>query len=186
MIDLIIGLGNPGDKYQTTRHNIGFMILDELAQNFHLDFKSSKFNALIASTSINDKKVFFMKPLTFMNKSGESLAQFLKFYQSEEVNPFIVYDDLDLPFGKLKLARSGSSGGHNGIKSIINHLGNKDFHRLRVGIDKPISKDQVSNYVLNPFNSEEKKEIPFILSKSVDIIDFYIKNDLDLAMNEFH
>lgn len=186
MIKLVVGLGNPGKKYENTRHNIGFIILDELSRKLNCNFNSSKFNALVAESLIPEGKIVLMKPLTFMNLSGSSISSFLSFYKDEEIELIIVYDELDLPFARIKFARKGSSGGHNGIKSIIDHLNSKEFNRLRIGIDKPIIKEQTASYVLGQFNSEEKKQLGFLVENAADAILYFLDHGIDESMNRFH
>jgi len=176
---LIVGLGNPGKQYADTRHNIGFMVLDSL----NLDYKEG-FNGLFASENIAGKKVYFLKPFTFMNLSGQSVGEIARYFDIEPQNILVVHDDLDMDFGKMKFRRKGSSGGHNGIKSIISHLSTEDFPRLKLGIGK--ARGNSSSYVLNQFNSEEKKHLSKFIDKSKDAVITYIKEGLKIAMNQFN
>ena len=151
----IIGLGNPGKSYEKTRHNIGFMVLDAIAKELKIDFKS-KFKAEIAQINHQGKALLLVKPQTYMNLSGESVRLIKDYYKLNDDDLLVVYDDLDLPVGKLRLREKGSSGGHNGIKSIHQHLGHSEFKRLRIGIDNN-KLIPTADYVLGKFSAEESE-----------------------------
>lgn len=148
---MVVGLGNPGKKYQATKHNIGFITLDELAYQQKISFNQSKFEADIAEGRFNNEKVLFVKPQTYMNDSGRSVRPLMDYYNVDAADLLVIYDDLDLPVGKVRLRQKGSAGGHNGIKSIIQHIGTQDFNRIRIGIDRPFPKQTVVQHVLSPF-----------------------------------
>src|SRR3954453_13317332 len=156
---LIVGLGNPGKQYDQTRHNIGFTVIDELAKRFHIDLDQTKFKGLYGSTIINGEKIFLLKPLTYMNLSGESIGPFMDYFQIDLDDLLVIYDDLDLPVGKIRLRQKGSAGGHNGIKSAIAHLGTQQFNRIRMGIGRPSVPMSISDYVLGRFTVEEWSDI---------------------------
>ena len=137
---LIVGLGNPGDKYKGTRHNVGFMCLDRIADYNNITFKQ-KFNGLSCEYNVNGEKVILLKPDTFMNNSGEAVIKYLTFYKCEIEDVIVVYDDLDIDFGKIRIKGKSSSGGHNGIKSIINHLKTEDFLKVKIGVNNEYKKD---------------------------------------------
>lgn len=182
---LIIGLGNIGKEYENTRHNIGFMVLDEYAKS-KFDFKNdAKLKSNIAITNISGEKVIFIKPTTYMNLSGEALRATLNFYKIDIEDILVIYDDLDLPTGKLRIRTKGSAGGHNGIKSIIANLGTQDFKRVKIGIDKaPYS---VVDYVLGKFSKEELININEGIDKAIKVIDEFIKNTpFDKIMNMYN
>lgn len=156
---LIVGLGNPGEKYDKTRHNIGFEVIDALAKKYDVTNFREKFQGEIGEFSIKDEKIFLLKPTTYMNLSGNSVGEVMKFYKMDAAEDLIVvYDDMDLKSGQLKIKQKGSAGGHNGIKSIISHVG-EDFFRVKCGIGKPSSREEVVNYVLGRFSKEEREEI---------------------------
>ncbi|HCM88820.1 MULTISPECIES: aminoacyl-tRNA hydrolase [Vagococcus] len=148
---LIVGLGNPGSKYRETKHNIGFITLDEIAFQEKISFKKHQFEADIAEFFINGEKIVLAKPQTFMNESGRSVRPLMTYYNISEEDLLVIYDDLDLPIGRIRLRQKGSAGGHNGIKSIISHLGTQEFNRIKVGIDRPKAGQEVVNYVLGSF-----------------------------------
>ncbi|MEJ6465368.1 aminoacyl-tRNA hydrolase [Fusobacterium ulcerans] len=152
---LVVGLGNPGDKYAKTRHNIGFEVINKLQKDLNIIGEKDKFQGLLSEKNIDGEKVLFLKPQTFMNLSGNSIAAVINFYKIDAKNDMIViYDDMDLPVGKLRVKEKGSSGGHNGIKSIISHLGD-EFLRIKCGIGK--SKDDTIDFVLGQFDKSEQE-----------------------------
>lgn len=154
---LVVGLGNPGDKYAKTRHNIGFEVINKLQKDLNIIGEKDKFQGLLSEKNIDGEKVLFLKPQTFMNLSGNSIAAVVNFYKIDAKNDMIViYDDMDLPVGKLRVKEKGSSGGHNGIKSIISHLGD-EFLRIKCGIGK--SKDDTIDFVLGQFDKSEQETV---------------------------
>jgi len=156
---LIVWLGNPGKQYQKTRHNAGFIVLDNFVEGNKLgEFKyDNKYKGEIFQTAINDNKVVFLKPQTFMNLSWEAIGPIAHFYKIKPEDILIIHDEIDLPTGKIQLKLGGSSAGHNGLKSTIEKLWTKDFWRLRVGVDRPANQDDVADYVLSTFTPEQKK-----------------------------
>lgn len=182
---LIVGLGNPGKKYHTTRHNIGFRVIDALSQKKKITFTDSSFQGELAQDdSTPDDRLYLLKPSTFMNLSGDSVAAITQFYKIPVAQTLIVHDDLDLPFGRLRFVRTGSAGGHNGIKSLIERLGTKDFPRLKIGIGRPKTAGQeVVDYVLQKFSSEEEANLPSLIDKSIEAIQSYLTHGLQHAMN---
>ena len=156
MTKLIVGLGNPGDKYFETKHNVGFMLVDQMAKSLNLTFSHDKiFQADIASTFLNGEKVYFVKPTTFMNESGKAVHALLTYYGLDIEDLLVIYDDLDMEVGKIRLRAKGSAGGHNGIKSIINHIGTQTFYRIKIGIGRPKQGMSVVHHVLGKFDIEE-------------------------------
>ncbi len=182
-IQLIVGLGNPGDKYAKTRHNAGFWLLDNLSANFRYD---KKFNADFAETLIGGQKVYLLKPLTFMNLSGDAVQKALQFYKISPENMLVAHDELDFPAGKCKLKQGGGHGGHNGLRDIIAKTGSKDFLRLRIGIDHPGDARQVANYVLKPPSKIEQSAIGNSLMDAERAIEILIKDSLESAMHKLH
>jgi PTH1 family peptidyl-tRNA hydrolase len=168
MVRLIVGLGNPGREYEKTRHNVGFMVLDKVADSLGVSISREKFSALYGECRLDETKVFLVKPLTYMNRSGEAVAQFARFFKVEPSQILVIYDDLDLPLGKLRLRLRGSSAGHRGVQSIIDALSTQEFPRLRVGIGRPERKEEVINYVLSPFTEEEFKVLEPALERAAE------------------
>ena len=179
---LVVGLGNPGKEYDKTRHNIGFMVLDDYLGNVKW---STKFNALYYESVINQEKVLFIKPLTYMNNSGNAVGEFVRYFNIDMKDILVIQDDLDLNVGDYKLKCHSSSGGHNGIKSIISSLGNQDFSRLKVGIGS-VKKDQVIDYVLGKFSKIELQTLNSEFITFGKIIDSFISVGIDKTMNVYN
>lgn len=184
---IIFGLGNPGDKYRTTKHNIGFMVVDELAKSLDLTFNQTKFKSLYAEGRIGTEKVIIVKPQTFMNLSGESVQPWLDFYRLEKEDMLVIYDDMDLEVGKIRLRLKGGSGGHNGIKSIIQHVGGQVFNRIRVGIGRPYPTQSVVSHVLSQFAKDDVNAVEDSVHASVDAIKYWASNHtFHETMNQFN
>lgn len=182
---LIVGLGNIGKEYENTRHNMGFMLVDRYLEYKNITDKfKEKFNAMYVETTINNEKVIFIKPTTYMNNSGIAVRAFLDFYKLNAQDILVISDDLDLDLGKFRLRRNGSSGGHNGLKSIISHLGTDGFKRLRVGISN--DKDDVINYVLSKFSKKELNEIDAMFDTLVNVLDGYFVMDFTSLMSKYN
>lgn len=177
---LIVGLGNPGKEYSNTRHNIGFMVIDKYLGN--VKFKE-KFNGLFYEFIFNGDKVIFIKPQTYMNNSGDCVSKFVKYYNVSYEDIMVIHDDLDITVGNIKFKINSSSGGHNGIKSIISHLGNNGFFRMKLGI-KSVEKRDVIDFVLGKFSKSELELFDF--SKICNAIDDFIKNDYEYVMNKYN
>ncbi len=186
--ELIVGLGNPEPRYDQTRHNIGFDAVDSLAKAWSLSWKENKrFQGLIAEgISQYGNKIRLLKPLTYMNRSGQAVRAVIDWYKIAPGSVLVIYDDMDLPVGRLRIRRSGSAGGHNGMKSIISHLGSQDFPRLRIGIGKSDRKKQTIGHVLGKFAPEEKKVIQEILDISVNAVEKSLKEGVEKAMNIYN
>jgi PTH1 family peptidyl-tRNA hydrolase len=183
---LIAGLGNPGEKYSNTRHNIGFMVVDTLASRQGIRVDKNKKRSLTGTTILAGEKVLIAKPQTFMNLTGEALGPLFSFLDIDFEDVIVVHDDLDLDFGRIKIKTGGGHGGHNGIRSIISHFGAKDFVRVRVGIGKPPIGWDVSRYVLNPFSVEEKKDLDALIERAADAVEMIISAGHLKAMNSFN
>lgn len=182
---LVVGLGNKGREYENTRHNMGFMLIDRYLQYKNITDKfKEKFNAIYIETTINNEKVIFIKPMTYMNNSGIAVRAFIDFYKLNSEDILVISDDLDLDLGKFRLRRNGSSGGHNGLKSIISHLGTDNFKRLRIGISN--DEDDVINYVLSKFSKKELNEIDTMFDTLVDVLDDYFLMDFTSLMSKYN
>ncbi len=158
---LIVGLGNPGKQYEQTRHNIGFDVIDYMANKYNIDVNREKFKGICGEGFIENKKVILLKPLTYMNLSGESIRELANFYKLEDDEIIVVYDDISLDIGRLRIREKGSAGGHNGIKSIIQNLGGDKFPRVKVGVGQP--KDNLVNHVLGKFSKEDREHIEKVI-----------------------
>jgi peptidyl-tRNA hydrolase, PTH1 family len=183
---LIVGLGNPGKQYENTRHNIGFDVIEELSRKFSIPLNQSKFKGLYGIGFYNGEKVVLLKPLTYMNLSGESIRAVIDFYQIDVCDIVVIYDDLDLPVGKIRLRQKGSAGGHNGIKSTIQHLGTQEFNRIRIGVDRPKNGMKVTDYVLGRFHEEEKGLTMEAVKKSADACEAWLDKPFLQVMNEYN
>ena len=181
---MIVGLGNPGQQYAKTRHNVGFMAVDKLCQDLNAAVNKSKFKALIGESYIEQQKVILVKPQTYMNLSGEAVGALARWYKLNPSDVIVIYDDMDLPLGRLRIRPKGGPGGHNGMKSIIAHLGTEEFPRIRVGIGRA-EYDSV-NYVLGNFAEQELDVINGIITKAVESIHVWIRKDISAAMNKFN
>jgi PTH1 family peptidyl-tRNA hydrolase len=182
-VKVIVGLGNPGGRYEDTRHNIGFMVIDEIARRLKIDLNKQKFNSNYNLSTVGDEKVVLLKPLTYMNLSGEAVQPFLNFYKADIDDLLVIYDDLDLPVGKLRLRTKGSAGGHNGIKSIIQNLGTQEYKRLRIGVGRPPSYMGIPDYVLQPFQQDELEGINAAITKAADACEDWISRPFLEVMN---
>lgn len=183
---VMIGLGNPGKKYEDTRHNVGFMAIDTISKQWDISVTQQKFRALVGEGRIDMQKVLLVKPQTYMNLSGESVSEILKFYKLTHEDILVIYDDLDLPVGKLRLREKGSAGGHNGIKSLIAHLGTQDFKRIKIGIDRPEPGRSVSDYVLGTFPKAEQPDIQKAVELASEASVYWLKESFPNVMNKFN
>ena len=185
---LIVGLGNPGTKYELTRHNAGFLAVDDFADQQHCTLKSEKWNGLFCSERIKGQRVILLKPQTFMNKSGESVIRFVHFHHIPLENILVIHDDLDLAQGKIKVAAKGGPGGHNGIRSLIQHLGSPAFSRLKIGLGRPERDEKgrgvpVDRYVLGNFTDEELSHFNERLALIHEGINLFLEEGVDKCMN---
>lgn len=183
---LIVGLGNPGREYQASRHNVGFMVLDRLAERLDVSFRQVKMNALMTALRWQEERLILIKPQTYMNLSGQAVSSFVRFYKLPLENLLVVYDDVDLPFETLRLKPDGGDAGQRGVRSIIQQLGTKSFPRLRIGIDRPPGRMEVSDYVLQKFSSTEREILPMILDQASEAVLHFVKHGLDQAMTRFN
>ena len=179
---LIIGLGNPGRKYRGNRHNVGFMAVDRLAQAHGIQGGKVQFKAIVADGRIAGQKVILVKPQTYMNASGDAVGPLANYYQIPNQNILVIYDDLDLPFGAIRLREKGGAGGHNGMKSIINHLG-QDFPRMRLGIGRPPGQMPPHAYVLQDFRPEELPLLDDVLTEAVRAVETWLADGIQMAMS---
>ena len=183
---LIVGLGNPGEKFANQRHNIGFMVIDAISQEYGLSFSNHKHQSMIAQFRLNTNKIILLKPQTFMNLSGNAVNAIMKYYDIPKSNTLIVFDDLDLPLGTIRLRKSGSASGHNGMNSIITILKSKLIPRLRIGLGRPPKNIPPKNYVLQSFSRDEKRIIDELLPKTIALIETMILQGIDIAMNKYN
>jgi len=183
---LLLGLGNPGREYQTNRHNFGFMLIDRLAVRLGARGLKVQSRAIVTSTTYEDRRLILAKPQTYMNLSGQSAQGLLNFYKLPMENMLIAHDDLDIPFGTIRMRPGGGPGGQRGVASTIERLGTKDFARLRLGIGRPPGRMDPSAYVLQDFSREEGKLLSELLDRAADAVLEFVVNGLDKAMNKFN
>jgi PTH1 family peptidyl-tRNA hydrolase len=183
---LIVGLGNPGREYRDTRHNIGFMVVDKIAKDLGVDFTRAQAKALVTDGSHQGHKIYLAKPQTYMNKSGHATRTLLQFYKLDFEDLLVIYDDVDLPFGTIRLKPSGGSGGHKGMQSIIKQLGTQDFPRLRLGVGRPPGYKQAANYVLKPFSRQEAEHLDVFIAGGADASLVFVSEGIDEAMTRFN
>lgn len=181
---LIIGLGNPGKEYENTRHNIGFEAIDYLAKEYNIQLNRTKFKGVCGEGFIGTEKVIILKPSTYMNLSGESIRAAMDFYKLSEEDVLVIYDDISLEVGKIRIREKGSAGGHNGIKSTISHLGTDVFSRIKIGVGQP--KGNLVNHVLGKFSKEEQEVLDETLEAVVKATEVLIKYDTKEAMNKYN
>ncbi|RJE83559.1 aminoacyl-tRNA hydrolase [Paenibacillus sp. 1011MAR3C5] len=183
----IVGLGNPGAQYKDTRHNVGFMVVDELAKRWSITLTpQGKHRAVIGEGNVGGQKVALIKPMTYMNLSGEAVRSFLDYYKADLADGIIVYDDLDTEIGKLRLRYQGSAGGHNGIKSLIQHLNTQSFNRIRMGISRPQPGIVISDYVLANFPKAERDKLSHMIEQACDAVEFGLKAPFEETMAKFN
>lgn len=179
---LVVGLGNPGREYVGNRHNIGFMAVDRLAQEHHAQTGRFKHKAMTGDFRLGEHKIILAKPQTYMNDSGNAVGPLTKFYKVDPENVIVIYDELDLPFGTMRIREKGSAGGHNGMKSIIKHIG-PDFPRVRLGIGRPQGKMPVKAYVLQDFGKKDQGVLDLMLDRTVSAVETVIQSGTNLAMS---
>lgn len=183
---IIVGLGNPGKKYEHTRHNAGFDALDILAEEYGIKIDKIKHKALIGEGRIGSEKVVLVKPQTYMNLSGESVQSVFQFYKVDMDHLIVVYDDIDLDIGKLRIRKKGSAGSHNGMKSIIKCLGSQEFPRVRVGVSRPDPNRDLADFVLSRVSKDQAEDMKSGLEKVVKTVEEIIRTDIDMAMNKYN
>lgn len=184
---LIVGLGNPTKQYDNTRHNVGFEVIDALAEEYNIKVGEKKHKALIGKGTINGCKVVLAKPQTYMNLSGESIAELVRYYKLQpETDIIVIFDDISFVPGNLRIRKSGSAGGHNGVKSIIKCLGTQDFMRIKMGVGEKPKNIDLADYVLGHFSRAEREALASGIARSKDAIKLMLQGEVDRAMNEFN
>lgn len=183
---LIVGLGNPGAEYRHNRHNVGFMVVNALAESAEIPIRRVSFRALVGKGTLAGESVILAKPQTFMNNSGEAVAPLMRFYKIPVEHLLVIHDDLDLPFGTLRLRPSGGTGGQKGMESIVAKLGTREFARLRVGIGRPPGRMDPSDYVLHDFDPPQEEMLPEILHTAKQAVRMFIQEGIEQAMNDFN
>lgn len=183
---LVVGLGNPGPQYRETRHNVGFLVIDELARRLRVEQWREQFQALAAKTVVDGEPVLLAKPMTFMNLSGQSVAGLAGFYKIELGDVFVVTDDAALPLAKLRARREGSDGGHNGLRSVIESLGTTEFLRLRVGVGRGEGERELADHVLGRFLADEHDQVSAAVLRAADATEMFLRDGIERVMNAFN
>ena len=183
---IIVGLGNPGKKYERTRHNAGFLVVDALARSLRFDLSQEKYHALVGKARIGHEEVLLAKPQTYMNESGRSVGSIMRYTSAAASDLIVVHDELDLPPGTVRVKSGGGHGGHNGLRSIIDHLGSPDFIRVRVGVGRPSPGRDAADHVLSPFSQEERASAEQSFERAAEAVASIIVNGLTKAMNDFN
>jgi peptidyl-tRNA hydrolase, PTH1 family len=183
---LVAGLGNPGPSYAGNRHNAGYLTADVLAARAGVRFRAAKFRAATAEGRVAGSSVIIVKPLTFMNDSGIAVAGISGYHRLDTEHIVVVHDELDLPFGTIRLKRGGGDSGHNGLRSVTAHLGTREYYRVRIGIGRPPGRMDPAAYVLRDFSAAERKELPFLLDQAADAVEALLADGLAAAQNAFH
>lgn len=183
---IIVGLGNPGKEYEKTRHNAGFRVLDMVANKLNIDVNKSKYKGIIGSKGMKDKKIILCKPQTYMNLSGDCVIELLNYYKADLEDLVVIYDDIDIDVGSIRIRPSGSPGTHNGMKDITKKVGSKDFVRVRIGTGKPTDGRDLVDFVLGKFEKDEEKIICETIDKASDAVIEIINNGVQSAMNKYN
>lgn len=183
---VIVGLGNPGEKYAKTRHNMGAMVIDVLLERVRGSLKGHKSGCLIAESELSDERVVLARSTSYMNESGRPVRELARWYKVAPEHLIVVHDELDIDFEEIRVKEGGGTAGHNGLASIASHLGTRDFLRIRVGIGRPKGRSGAVGHVLDGFSSIEKKELPFILERAADAVETILSDGVEQAMNRFN
>lgn len=182
---MIVGLGNPGREYETSKHNTGFLVVDELAKRWNVSLWQNRMDAQVAQADINGEKVILVKPQTYMNNSGQAVGPLMRWYKLEQTDVYVIYDDMDLPVGRIRIRKNGSDGGHNGIKSLFAN-GCRDFIRFRVGIGRPLPHRDVIDHVLTPFPEDMLADYEEGLEAAATAVEGCLKLGVDVGMNRYN
>ncbi|MCG5053522.1 MAG: aminoacyl-tRNA hydrolase [Myxococcales bacterium] len=183
---LVVGLGNPGPKYEDTRHNLGFMVETALRDRARAPAAKTKFGGETTDAELCGQRIVFLRPMEYMNLSGQSVGRMAGFWKIPPERVLVVHDELDVPFARLKLASGGGPGGHNGLKSLISHLGTKDFPRVRAGVGRPPPGRDPADYLLSRFSSDERKQLPAFVDLAADAVEAVVELGITAAMNRFN
>lgn len=183
---LIAGLGNPGAEYERTRHNIGFRVLDLLAERLGTRFKRGRTSALVAEARDGDLRIVLAKPTTYMNLSGNAIAPLARYFKIEPERVVVVHDEIDLPFGSLRVKFGGGTAGHNGLRSLVSSLGTPEFARVRVGVGRPAGRKEAADHVLDAFSKAEEKEVPIVVAEAADAVQEIMRDGVERTQNRIN
>lgn len=183
---IIVGLGNPEPEYENTRHNMGFKVINKIANTYKIEMNRTKFNAIYGQGIIQDQKVILVKPQTYMNLSGQAVHEFVNFYKINPENLIVLYDDVDIEKGIVKIRKKGGPGTHNGMKSVTQEIGTQEFPRIRIGIGAPMYKNDMINYVIGAIPEEDKKQLEQGIETASKAVEEILKHGIDMAMNRYN
>ena len=181
---IVVGLGNPGSQYEKTRHNAGVFVVEELLRRNGVSFKRHKSGCVVAEAGYGDKRIVLARPMSYMNESGRPLRELVRWYKATPERLVVVHDEIDIPFGTVRIKFGGGTAGHNGLKSVGSHLGTKDFARVRVGVSRPRGNKEAADYVLSEFSAGERKQLDEIVSRAADAAERVTEVGIERAMNE--
>ena len=181
---IIVGLGNPGSRYESTRHNLGAMALEVLLERSGEKLRSHKSGCLIAETVLAGKRSVLARPTSYMNESGRPVGQLMRWYKADPEQLIVLHDEIDIPFEEVRVKSGGGTAGHNGLKSIVSHLGTQDFARVRIGASRPPGRRGAANHVLQDFSAAERKVLPDVLERAADAVELILEHGVERAMNE--
>ena len=183
---IVVGLGNPGERYAATRHNLGVRVIEGLLERYGVAFKRHKSGCLIAETNFGSERVVLARTTSYMNESGRPVRELLRWYKAPLDRFVVVHDELDIPFGEVRIKLGGGTAGHNGLGSLVSHLGTKDFVRVRVGVGRPKGRSDAVDHVLDGFSGAERKELPFVIERAADAVERIVEVGVERAMNELN
>jgi peptidyl-tRNA hydrolase, PTH1 family len=183
---IVVGLGNPGPRYEGTRHNVGVMAIEVLLERTGSSLKRHKSGCLVAESNLDSKRVVLARPLSYMNESGRPVREVVRWYRSGPARLIAVHDEIDIPFGEVRVKDGGGTAGHNGLKSIVQHLGTNEFVRVRMGVSRPPGRRAAADHVLREFSSSDRKELPLLLERAADAVERIVEVGAERAMNEFN
>jgi PTH1 family peptidyl-tRNA hydrolase len=183
---IVVGLGNPGARYEKTRHNLGAMVLDALAKRTGAGLRSHKSGCLTDETKLAGERVVLARPTSYMNESGRPVGALMRWYKAEPERLIVVHDELDIPFDEVRVKLGGGVAGHNGLRSVASHLGTKDFIRVRVGVSRPPGRQDAADYVLSEFSSNERKVLPEVVERAADAVELILERGVERAMNDIN
>lgn len=183
---VVVGLGNPGPRYEQTRHNAGALAVGVVAERVAAPFRRHKSGCLAAEIRLADRPAVLARPLRYMNESGLSVRELVRWYHAELANLVVVHDEIDLPFGTVRVKRGGGTAGHNGLRSVVDHLGSAHFGRVRIGVSRPRGRRDAADWVLDEFSSSERRDLPGLLGRAADAVERIAADGLDATMNEFN
>ena len=183
---IVVGLGNPGARYERTRHNAGVFVIEELLRRTGVSFKRHKSGCVVAEAGLGDERVVFARPMSYMNESGRPVRELVRWYKQQPERLVVVHDEIDIPFGEIRIKLGGGTAGHNGLNSVASHMGTKDFTRVRIGVSRPRGDRDPADYVLSEFSAAERKQLDDVIGRAADAVERIVEVGIERAMNEIN